>query len=97
MVDFSFLIRTLAVFKDYSASDRRKLDMFSFCQASTDCLFNCINKVFKFDSMWRGNKRIIFQIFSIQKITDMVLSNHNLSLCTKLITVLNKEDWQSMK
>ena len=24
-------------------------------------------------------------------------SNHHLSLYTKLITVLNKEDWQSMK
>ena len=29
------------------------------------------NKVFKFNSMWRWNKRIVFQIFSIQKITDM--------------------------
>ena len=75
--------------------------------------------------MWRGNKIIIFQVFSIQKITDMLSSNHylslyiklitvlinlfmakheiknishrHLSLCTKLITVLNKADWQSMK
>ena len=38
--------------------------------------------------MWRGNKRIIFQVFSIQKITDMFSSNHNLSLYTKLMTVL---------
>ena len=55
------------------------------------------NKVFKFNSMWRGNKRIPFQIFSIKKITDMLSSNHHLSLYTKLMTVLNKEDWQSMK
>ena len=27
----------------------------------------------------------------------MLSSNHNLSLYTKLMTVLNKEDWQSMK
>ena len=33
--------------------------------------------------MWRGNKRILFQVFSIQKITDMLSSNHNLSLYTK--------------
>ena len=32
---------------------------------------------------------IIFQVFSIQKITDMLSSNHNLSLYTKLMTVLN--------
>ena len=38
--------------------------------------------------MWRGNERILFQVFSIQKITAMLSSNHNLSLCTKLITVL---------
>ena len=25
--------------------------------------------------MWRGNKRILFQVFSIQKITDMLSSN----------------------
>ena len=53
------------------------------------------NKVFKFNSMWRGNKRILFQIFSVQKIADMLSSNHH--LYTKLMTVLNKEDWQSMK
>ena len=47
--------------------------------------------------MWRGNKRILFQRFSIQKITDMLSSNHNWSLYTKLMTVLNKEDSQSMK
>ena len=47
--------------------------------------------------MRRGNKRIIFQVFSIQKITEMLSSNHDLSLYTKLMTVLNKEDWQSMK
>ena len=27
----------------------------------------------------------------------MLSSNHHLSLYTKLVTVLNKEDWQSMK
>ena len=47
--------------------------------------------------MWRGNKKIIFHVFSIKKITDMISSNHNLPLYTKLMTVLNKEDWQSMK
>ena len=47
--------------------------------------------------MWRGNKRDLFQLFSIQKTTDMLSLNHNLSLYTKLMTVLNKEDWQSMK
>ena len=47
--------------------------------------------------MWRGNKKILFQVFYIQKITDMISSNHHLSLYTKLMTVLNKEDWQSMK
>ena len=46
--------------------------------------------------MWRGNKRILFQVFSIQKITDMLSSNQSLSLYTKLMTALNKEDWQSM-
>ena len=54
------------------------------------------NKVFKFNSVWRGNKRILFQIFHIQKITDMLSSNHHLSLYTELMTVLNKEDWQRM-
>ena len=39
--------------------------------------------------MWRGNKRILFQVFSIQKITNMPSLNHNLSLYTKLMTVLN--------
>ena len=43
--------------------------------------------------MWRGNKRILFQVFSIQKITEMLLSNHHLSLCTKLMAELNKENW----
>ena len=49
--------------------------------------------------MWRGkgNKRILFQVFSTQKITDMLSSNQNLSLYANLMTVLNKEDWQSMK
>ena len=47
--------------------------------------------------MWRGNERILFQVFSLEKITDMLSSNHNLSLFTKLMTVLNEEDWQSMK
>ena len=45
--------------------------------------------------MWTGNKGILFQI--LQKITDMLSSNHNLFSYTKLMTVLNKEDWQSMK
>ena len=40
------------------------------------------DKVFKFNS---------FQVFSIQKITDMLSLSHDLSLYTKLfITVLNK-------
>ena len=47
--------------------------------------------------MWGGNERIPFQVFSIQKITDMLSSNHQLSLCTKLIKILNREDLQSMK
>ena len=49
--------------------------------------------------MWKEikNKRTLCQVFSIQKITDMLSSSHHLSLYTKLITVLNKEDWQSMK
>ena len=47
--------------------------------------------------MWGGNKRILFKVFSIQKITDMLSSNNYLSLYTKIMTVLNKEDWQSMK
>ena len=47
--------------------------------------------------MWRGNKTIRFQVFSIQKITDMLSSNNNLSLYTKLMTALNKEDWQNTK
>ena len=41
--------------------------------------------------MWRGNKRILFEVFSMHKITDMLSSHHNLSLYTKLMTVLNKE------
>ena len=59
------------------------------------------NKVFKFNSdeelVSIGNKIILFQVFCIQKIADMLSSNHYLSLYTKFITVLNKEDWQSMK
>ena len=47
--------------------------------------------------MWRGNKRILFQVFSIQKVTDMLSSNYHLSLYIKIVTVLDKEDWQSMK
>ena len=47
--------------------------------------------------IWRGNIRILSRVFSTQKIDDMLSSNHHLSLYTKLITVLNKEDWQSMK
>ena len=46
--------------------------------------------------MWRGNKRILFHVFSIQKITDLPSSNHSLSLYTELMTVLNKEDWQTI-
>ena len=42
-------------------------------------------------------KEFFFNFFSIQKITDMLSSNHHLSLYTELTTVLNKEDWQSMK
>ena len=40
--------------------------------------------------MWRGDKRILFQVFSIQKITDMLSWNYNLSLYAKLTTVLNR-------
>ena len=47
--------------------------------------------------VWRGNKRIIFLVPSIQKVlTDKLSSNRYLSLYTKLMTVL-KEVWQSMK
>ena len=44
-----------------------------------------------------GIKEFIFQIFTILKITDMLSSNHHLSLYTKLMTELDKEDWQSIK
>ena len=37
-----------------------------------------------------------FQVFSIQKITDMLSSKHHLSSYTKVMTVLNKQDWQSI-
>ena len=50
------------------------------------------NKVFN-DVEIEGIKELFF----IQKITDMLSSNHHLSLYTKLMTVLNREDWQSMK
>ena len=43
--------------------------------------------------MERELKRILSQVFSIQKITDMLSSNYHLSLYTKLMTVRNKEDW----
>ena len=49
------------------------------------------NKVFKFNSMWRGDKRILFQIFSMQKITDLLSSNHHLSLYTSLWQYLIKK------
>ena len=35
--------------------------------------------------------------FSFQKITDMLSSSNNLSLYTKLMAVVNKKAWQSMK
>ena len=41
--------------------------------------------------MCRGNKIILLKVFSIQKITDMLSSNHHLSLYTKLMTVPNKD------
>ena len=41
--------------------------------------------------MWKGNKKIIFQVFPIQKITDIFASNHHLSLYTKLLTVAKHE------
>ena len=47
--------------------------------------------------VWRGTKKIPFHVFSMQKIADMLSSNHHLSLYTKLITVFDKEDCQSMK
>ena len=40
---------------------------------------------------------MLFEAFSIQKITDMLSSKHHLSLYTKAMTVLNKENWQSME
>ena len=46
--------------------------------------------------VFSGNKRIPFSVLSIQQVTDMLSSNHHLSSYTKLMTVLNKEDWQSM-
>ena len=42
-------------------------------------------------------KEFFFKFLSIRKITDMLSLNHYLSLYTKLTTVFNKEDWQSMK
>ena len=47
--------------------------------------------------MWRGNKSIIFSMLSIQNVTDKLSSKYHLSLSTKLMIVINKEDWQSMK
>ena len=43
--------------------------------------------------MWRANNRILFQVFSMQKMTDMLSSNHNLSLYmyTKLMNYLIKK------
>ena len=62
-----------------------------------DYLFNCITKFSSLIQCGEGIKEFFFQIFSIQKITDMLSSNHHLSLYTKLTTVINKEDLQSMK
>ena len=42
-----------------------------------------------------GKKNYFSNIFHTED--DMLSSNHHLSLYTKLMTVLNKEDWQSMK
>ena len=43
-------------------------------------------------------KRFFSQVFSIQKIIDMISSNRFCPcMHTKLMTVLNKEDWKSMK
>ena len=42
-------------------------------------------------------KEFFFKYLPYKKITDMLSSNCNLSLFSKLMTVLNKEDWQSMK
>ena len=52
---------------------------------------------FNEDLTWRGNKIILFQVCFIRKIIDMLSLNHHLLSYTKLMTVLNKEDWQSMK
>ena len=49
------------------------------------------------DKCGEGYERSLFQVFSIQKITDIPPSKHHLSLYTRLMTVLNNEDWQSMK
>ena len=35
---------------------------------------------------------ILFSLLSIQKVTEKLSSTHHLSLYTKLMTVLNKED-----
>ena len=63
--------------------------MLSFFQASTECLpLQLHNKVFKFNSIknkcGEGIKEFFFKYFFIQKITDMLSSNHDLSLYTKL-------------
>ena len=44
-----------------------------------------------------GIKELLLSVLSIQKVTDMLSLNHYLSFYTTLMTVLNKEDWQSMK
>ena len=59
------------------------------------------NKVLKVSSMkhscGEGIKELFSGIFHTEDITDMLSSNHNLSLYTKLMTVLNNDYWQSMK
>ena len=58
------------------------------------------NKVFKFYSMKNyveKEQKNSFQVFSMQKVTDMLSSNHHLSLYTKFMTVLNKEAKHEIK
>ena len=40
-------------------------------------------------------KEFFLKVISIQKVAYMLSSNHHLSVYTNLMTVLNKEDWQT--
>ena len=54
------------------------------------------NQLFKFDPM-KGNKRIPFSVLSMQNVTGKLPSKYHFSLYTKIMIVINKEDWKSMK